>query len=332
MTGDASQPGEFALIGRFFAPLAASPGALGLKDDAALLDPPEGRQLVLTTDSIVAGIHYPEGETPGDIARRLLRVNLSDLAAMGARPEGYLLNVALPRGTSPDWIAGFCDGLRGDQQRFGITLLGGDTVATPGPAVFTLTAVGSVPTGRALRRGGGKAGDVIYVSGTIGDGVFGLWAVQGRLPTGCGADERASLARAFRYPEPRLSLGQRLSDAGLATAAADVSDGLLADLGHICEASGLGATVRASQVPLSTEGAALVGRDPLLLAEAMIGGDDYELVFTVAPEAEPELLRVSQDLGVAVTRIGVMDRERGVVALDAEGHEIQLTRHGFEHA
>ena len=328
-----ARPGEFDLIRRYFAPLAAgNAAALDLRDDAALLTPPPGRQLVLTTDTIVAGIHYPESDSPEDVARRVLRVNLSDLAAMGARPEGYLLNVALPRSVGEAWVASFSTGLAEDQARYGLALLGGDTVSTPGPTTLTLTAIGSVPAGSALARSGARQGDVIHVSGTIGEGVFGLWAVQHRLPREVGPEECRALIEAFRAPEPRLALGQALARRRLATAAADVSDGLLADLGHICEASGLGATLRAWDVPLSPAGRAVVGSDVRLLTEALTGGDDYELVFTAAPEAVGPLQALGQELGVPVAAIGVMEAGEGVTALGADGRPLAIERLGFQHS
>ena len=198
-------PREFALIARHFRPLAGE-GALDLGDDAALLTPPAGQQLVLAADALVAGVHFLPDDPPGMIARKLLRVNLSDLAAMGAAPLGYLMTTAFTRGTADSWIADFVAGLAEDQQRFGISVLGGDTVATPGPACFSLTIIGVVPPGQALHRRGAKIGDEIWVSGSIGDGALGLRVLQGKL----AADAEGHLARRYRLPEPRLALGQAL--------------------------------------------------------------------------------------------------------------------------
>ena len=198
-------PREFALIARHFRPLAGE-GALDLGDDAALLTPPAGQQLVLAADALVAGVHFLPDDPPGMIARKLLRVNLSDLAAMGAAPLGYLMTTAFTRGTADSWIADFVAGLAEDQPRFGIAVLGGDTVATPGPACFSLTIIGVVPPGQALHRRGARIGDDIWVSGSIGDGALGLRVLQGKL----GADGEGHLARRYRLPEPRLALGQAL--------------------------------------------------------------------------------------------------------------------------
>ncbi|MFM7303192.1 MAG: thiamine-phosphate kinase, partial [Alphaproteobacteria bacterium] len=196
-------PREFALIARHFRPLAGD-GALGLSDDAALLTPPEGQQLVLAADALVEGVHFLPDDPPGMIARKLLRVNLSDLAAMGAAPLGYLMTTAFTRGTADSWIADFVAGLADDQQRFGLAVLGGDTVATPGHACFSLTIIGTVPPGQALHRRGARIGDEIWVSGSIGDAALGLRVLQGKL----ASDAEGHLARRYRLPEPRLALGQ----------------------------------------------------------------------------------------------------------------------------
>src|SRR3954468_20327548 len=186
-------PGEFALIARHFRRLAG-PGALDLSDDAALLDPPSGRQLVLAADAMVAGVHFLPDDPPETIGRKLLRVNLSDLAAMGAAPLGYLMTTALPRDLPDAWIAGFAAGLAADQREFGLSVLGGDTVSTPGPISLSLTILGSVAPGAALRRQGARPGDQVWVSGTIGDGALGLLVLQGRLP----ADAAGQLADRYR--------------------------------------------------------------------------------------------------------------------------------------
>ncbi|MBX6376419.1 MAG: thiamine-phosphate kinase, partial [Acetobacteraceae bacterium] len=200
-----SLPPEFALIARHFRPLAG-PGALDLQDDAALLDPPAGRQLVLAADAMVEGVHYLATDPPEMVGRKLLRVNLSDLAAMGAEPLGYLMTTTLPRGVEDSWIARFVAGLAEDQRAFGIALLGGDTTATPGPACLSLTIIGTVPPGAALPRAGAQPGDGVWVSGTLGDGALGLRVLRGELP----GDAEGHLARRYRLPEPRLALGQAL--------------------------------------------------------------------------------------------------------------------------
>ena len=294
-----SRSGEFELIRRFLAPLATAAGAGGLEDDAALIDAPEGRRLVVTTDTMVEGVHFPGDGPPGLIARRLLRTNLSDLAAMAARPEGYLLNLALPGRIDDAWLEGFAAGLAADQEEFGLSLFGGDTVATPGALTLTVTAFGSATA--PVRRSGARPGDRVFVTGPVGDGHFGLKAIRGDL-------DAPRLAERYWLPTPRFGAAEG------ATAAADISDGLIADLGHICRASGVGAVIDLEAVPLSPEVAAL-GADARL--EALTGGDDYELVFTARESA-----------AIPVGRIVAGE---GVTVLDAAGEPVPLARQGYTH-
>lgn len=322
-------PAEFALIARHFRPLAERvPGALGLADDAALLDPPTGRTLVLAADAMVEGVHFLPDDPPETIGRKLLRVNLSDLAAMGAVPIGYLMTTALPRPLDESWLAAFSRGLAADQQLFEIGLLGGDTVATPGPLTLSLTILGTVAPGAALTRSGARVGDEVWLSGTLGDGALGLLALTGRL-SGLSEPDRAFLAERYRLPRPRLGLGQRL--AGLASACLDVSDGLVQDLGHLCRASGLGAVVDAASLPLSAAAHAAVAADPARLATCLTGGDDYELVFAAAPEAAGAIERVGRIAGVPVSRIGRFVAGDGVRVLAPDGAELPLGAAGWSH-
>ncbi len=326
MVPPAQTAGEFDLIRRHFAPLAAHPGALGLRDDAALLRVSPGDELVLTADAQVAGRHFVGDEDPADIAAKLLRTNLSDLAAMGARPLGYLLTTAWTRETGEDWIAAFAAGLGADQNRFGLSLLGGDTVGTDGPLTLSLTALGAVPAGQALRRDGGRPGDRVYVSGAIGDARLGLDLARGT--PGRLADlpppQREELLRRYRRPEPRLALGQALR--GHARAAIDVSDGLIADLGHVAEASGLAIALEVEAVPLSDAAAQAVssGIDPLVL---LSGGDDYELAFLAGEEAEDAILQAAAASGTPVARIGVCHAGEGVT-LTRDGAAVGLPETG----
>lgn len=321
--------GEFERIATFFAPLAAGfPGALGLLDDAAVLRPAEGCQFVVTTDTIVAGVHYV-GDEPADlVAQKLLRVNLSDVAAMGARPVAYTLNIALPPEIEDDWLERFTAGLAADQRRFGIALAGGDSVSTPGPITLTVTAIGEVPAGAELRRSGARPGDVIYVTGTIGDGALGLKAVRGGL-AGLGKADKAALTERYRLPQPRVACGPRL--VGLAHAAIDVSDGLIADLGHIADTSGVAAVVEAAAVPLSRAAAAALALDPALRDAVLGGGDDYELLFTAPPEAADRLAALAGEIGLPITAIGRIEGGKGVRVVDAAGGEISLRVAGFTH-
>lgn len=317
-------PAEFGLIARHFRPLAG-PGGLSLLDDAALLDPPPGRTLVLAADAMVAGVHFLPDDPAETVGAKLLRVNLSDLAAMGATPLGYLMTTGFPHGTPDAWIAGFARGLAADQARFGLMVLGGDTVATPGPMSLSLTILGTVLPGQALTRGGARAGDDIWVSGSIGDGTLGLAVLQGRL-----ADPTGRLASRYRLPDPRLALGQALH--GLAHAAMDVSDGLVQDLGHLCRASGLGAALEAGRVPLSPAAAALVAADPALLARCLTGGDDYELLFAAPPQAAPAILAAATAADTPATRIGRFSAATAhVTVLDASGRVMPLPVGGWSH-
>lgn len=323
------EAGEFEFISAYFGPLAEGhPGALGLADDAALLELEPGQRLVVTTDTIVAGIHFLEDDPPELIARKLLRVNLSDLAAMGAAPIAYLLSVALPRERRAEWLEAFCRGLRADQEEFGLTLIGGDTLATPGPLTLGLTALGEVGHGEELRRSGAQAGDTVFVSGTIGDAVLGLKALRGELDSLQGA-LREHVVERYHLPRPRLKLGLGLR--GIAHAALDVSDGLVGDLAHICAASGVGATLEWPRVPLSEAGKRAVEADPALVPALLGGGDDYELLFTVAPQAHEEIAALGGGLGLPLTAVGHITGGRGVAVVDAKGAEIEIEQLGYRH-
>lgn len=326
---DKSRPGEFQLIAELFAPLAAGhEGAYGLLDDAATIAPASGCRLVVTTDMMVAGRHFRAGDSGRDVARRLLRVNLSDLAAMGARPRAYLLALALSEGNSIEWIRDFAAGLGEDQKAFGVDLIGGDTTATEGPFTASITALGEVPDTTLLRRGTASADELVYVSGTIGDAALGLMVANESLRPARPEDGAALVAR-FQLPLPRIALGQALG--GLATACADVSDGLVADLGHICIASGIGAEIDAGAVPLSPAVRAVLDADPALLSTILTGGDDYELVFTVPPERAKDLDAAAERAGTPVTYIGRTRPGKGVRVLDGNGTEIPLDRTGYKH-
>src|SRR5258706_8312921 len=301
MTSSNSEPprlGEFALIAELFAPLAAkSEGAFGLKDDAATLRLPPGEELVVTVDALVEGVHFLRDDPARTIARKALRVNLSDLAAKGAQARNYLLALSLPGWIDNEWLKSFAAGLAEDQARYGVTLLGGDTTSTPGPLTLSITALGSVPTGRMLRRQGAKPGDVVFVSGTIGDAGAGLEILQGKAgPLIAGA--REDLIRRYRLPEPRLALGRGLL--GIASAALDVSDGLVADLGHIADVSGVHISIDAPLVPLSAELVSLWGRETSACLRAATAGDDYELAFTAPAAARSAVADAARAACVAV--------------------------------
>jgi thiamine-monophosphate kinase len=319
--------GEFGRIARFFAPLAG-PGGLGLTDDAALVECAPGRRLVVTVDALVEGVHYLPDDPPDLVAKKLLRVNLSDLAAKGARPLHYLLTAALPKRLGDEWVERFAAGLAEDQRRFGVDLLGGDSVATPGPAVLSLTAFGEVAAGAEIRRSGAQPGDLVWVSGTIGDAHLGLAVLRGGH-AGLAPDERAMLAARFQLPEPRTALGPRL--AGIAHAMCDVSDGLVADLGHICDASLVAATVELAKVPLSAPAQRIAHGKPGLAVRLATAGDDYELLFAAPPAATPQIEALAAELGLPVTRIGRIEPGTGVRVMGADGQSVAIEAAGYRH-
>ena len=326
--------GEFELIERYFAPLARrSPGAFGLRDDAALIAAAPGHDLVVKTDAIVAGVHFLPDDPPQLVARKALRVNLSDLAAKGAVPRAYLLDLMVPKTVTEEWIAAFAEGLARDQNEYGVQLIGGDTDAIPGPVAIAITALGEVAAGRMILRSTARAGDSVFVTGTIGDAVLGIEVLRGALP---GLDREAAgfLVERYRLPLPRVALGPRL--VGLASAAIDVSDGLVADLRHVCDVSGLAAVVEAARVPLSPAARAVVAKWPARTVDLLTGGDDYEILFTAPAHAAAGLAELSRALEVPITPIGRMDppaagSDDRVAVLDGRGRPLALGRGGWSH-
>ena len=325
MTGDRGKPGEFDLIASVFAPLTdGDERALGLLDDAAVLPQAAGRDTVITTDTMVEGIHFLDAEPPDVVARRLLRVNLSDLASMGAEPTAYVLNLTLPARTNKEWLSSFAEGLRVDQSAFGVRLLGGDTTHTKTSLTVTATLLGEVPTRGAITRSGARAGDDIYVSGTIGDASLGLKMLIS------GADNQDALVKRFQLPEPRVSLGAKLR--GLATAMADVSDGLAADLAHICRASKVSATLDTDSLPLSIGVQTSLVAGNTDMTEILSGGDDYELVFTASPDTAERIAAAAQSAEVPITHIGrISNGAREVIILGPDGREMTLETTGYRH-
>lgn len=300
---------EFQLISHMLQPLAVGEESLGLRDDAALLAHREGHQLVVTADMLHAGVHFFPHDPPEAIARKALRVNLSDLAAMGAEPYGYFLSLGLPATTDSSWMQRFCDGLAQDQALFGIRLMGGDTTRTHGPLSLNVTALGWVPHGQALQRSGAQVEDGVFVSGAIGDAALGL-----RDPS--------SLAHArYLLPQPRLTLGLALR--GLATAAMDVSDGLVQDAGHLAAASEVGLVIHAASIPLSPTVHAAIAAGVFTFEEAITGGDDYELLFTAPLSFELEKAEYSC--------IGRVVEGEGVSVLDANGKAMPFVTKGYQH-
>jgi thiamine-monophosphate kinase len=299
----AAGSGEDRLIARHFGPLARHPGALGLTDDAAVLTPPPGHDLVLTTDGIIAGVHVFPEDPAGAIARRALRVNLSDLAAKGARPAGFLLAVALPAHTSEEWLAAFARGLGADAEHYACPLLGGDTDRTPGPLSVSITAFGTLPTGTMVRRSGAGPGDVLVVTGTVGDAALGLMLrKEGRAGASLTAAQRSHLMARYLSPEPRTGLAETLRTH--ACAALDISDGLAGDLAKLCRASDVSAQIEIGRVPLSDAARALVAAEPALIEHVLTGGDDYEILAAVPVGKLDSFRNGAVAAGMSVTEIG----------------------------
>jgi thiamine-monophosphate kinase len=320
--------GEFHLIARYLAPLASEvPGALELTDDGAVLD--DGVHVV-TLDTLVAGTHYLPDDPPALVARKALRVNLSDLAAMGARPTGYLLSLALAPAAEEAWVARFTEGLATDQSTYGVHLLGGDTTGTSGPTTLSVTALGRLEPGPPLRRCGARVGDYVYVSGTIGDSAFGLDVARG-IAWDMSEADRAALTERYRLPRPRVALGQALCARGLASAAIDVSDGLVADLGHVCAQSDVGMELEVRRIPLSTAAQRVVEVDVAHLVTALTGGDDYELAFTAPPAHAPALGRLARELDLPLTCIGTVVAGKEPVVRDPNGAPMHFDRSGWTH-
>ncbi len=315
---------EFALIDliRARCAVAREDVSLGIGDDAALLAVPPGQALAVSTDTLVSGIHFPKDTAPYDIGWKALAVNLSDLAAMGATPAWATLALTLPQ-ADRDWVAAFADGFAALAREFKLALVGGDT--TQGPLTITVTVHGFVPEKRALRRDGAQAGDAVFVTGTLGDAAAGLRLLH---DPSAGARQRTALIERLDRPTPRVAQGLLLR--GHAHACIDVSDGLLADLGHVCAASGVGAEIETELLPASPALLAVFDARARAMLQ-LAGGDDYELCFTAPADRAAELLNDLARSGCGATRIGRIVAGAGVRARDAAGDEVRVGRSGWEH-
>ena len=326
-----ARPSEFDLIARYFAPFAGQ-GAFGLLDDAAALAPPPGCDLILTKDMVVADVHFFADDPWDRVAQKALRVNLSDLAAKGARPVGFLLGLGLPEGWREQDLAALARGLAADSAGYRCPLLGGDTVRASGGLTLSVTALGATPSGRMVRRTAAQAGDALYVTGVIGDAALGLQArLQGDAPWLGAIGEAAaeSLRERYLLPEPRLAL----SDAVLAyaRAAMDISDGFVGDLDKMLRGAGLGAVIPAEAIPLSAAAHAAVAFDARWLVTALTGGDDYELLCAIPSGQEEAFGAAAEAAGVSLSRLGVATAEPGLIITDAEGEPLALGRGSFAH-
>jgi thiamine-monophosphate kinase len=317
---------EFSMIAEIFAPLAGE-GSLGLKDDAALIVAQPGHDLVVTTDAVAEGTDFFAFDPADMVAQKALRVNLSDLAAKGAAPHGYLLSIALPPSITGGWLKKFADGLAQDQEQFGIALLGGDTARTEGPLAISVTAFGFLPQGRMIRRQGARAGDDVYVTGTIGDSGGGL-AIFRREKHKLSESDRDALIARYRVPQPPVVFGPALRD--FASAAIDVSDGLIADLGHLARASGVKFDIDAAAIPRSAALRAFWGDEEEALVRAATAGDDYQIAFTADPAIRGAVMTAARDAAVTVTRIGRVEAGEGVKLL-LEGRSLAVSRPGYVH-
>ena len=318
---------EDSLIQRFFAPLATHPGALGLSDDAAFITPPPGCDLVLKTDAIVGGVHFFPEDAAQTVAAKALRVNLSDLAAKGATPLGFLLSLALPKEIGDDWLSSFAEGLRADAVLFSCPLFGGDTDRTPGPITISIAMVGSVPEGAMVRRAGAKAGDLVFVSGSIGDAALGL-ALRKGATWPLSEPQCQHLASRYLLPQPRNALAEAVRTH--ASASMDVSDGLAGDLAKLCRVSQVAAEIDAARVPLSGAAKAAIAADPAMLETALTGGDDYEIVCTVPPAKAQGFRAAAKAANVPVAEIGRVTAGEGARFLK-DGAPLAFKRASFSH-
>lgn len=321
--------GEDDLIARYFRPLATSAGALGLIDDAAFLSG-SNDDIVVTTDAIVEGVHFLPGDPPDTIARKALRVNLSDIAAKGAQPAGFVLTLAL-RQQNERWLAPFAKALGDDAEAFACPLLGGDTVSTPGPLMISITAFGRVPKGQMVKRSGAQVGDVIAVTGTIGDATLGLGLLQGKFTDVVNSEAREWLTDRYRVPQPRNAVAAIIRE--YATAAMDVSDGLAGDLTKLCEASGLSADIRLADIPLSPAARQAVEAKATGIETLIAGGDDYELLCTIPGNRYADFAQAASKAGVPVTAIGMAQpaSQGSLRFLGVDGQNTLLKRLSYSH-
>jgi len=331
MAANDDMSAEERLIARYFRPLATVPGAFGLGDDAAVVAPPPGCDLVVTTDGVISGVHFLPDDPPEKIGRKVLRMNLSDLCAKGSKPVGFLLSVALPAPIDAAWLGAFAKGLGDDASHYRCPLLGGDTDHTPGPLSVTIAAFGALPRGTMVRRATAKAGDSVLVTGTIGDAALGVLlrkdetlAKRWRLSPA----QRAHLIDRYLLPQPRTALAEVVRN--YASAAMDISDGLAGDLAKLCRASGVAAAINVARAPLSDAARAALAADPALIEPMLSGGDDYEIVLTLKPDKLGALRAAAEKAGVAVTEIGHVTAGQGA-RFTFEGKTLSFARPAYSH-
>ncbi|WP_135077799.1 thiamine-phosphate kinase [Terasakiella sp. SH-1] len=313
--------GEFEQIAQIMAPLAEkAEGAFALKNDAAVFHHDAGEEIVVTTDTLIAGVHFFETDEPELLAQKILGVNLSDLAAMGAKPAHYTLNASYPADITSDWIKRFAHGLHETQKRFNISLLGGDTTRTPGPLCFSLTAYGTVTKGKALQRLGARVGDLVCVSGTIGDAALGLLAMQNKIK-----DESGWLAFRYQVPNARTALGQAL--VSVARSCLDISDGLITDMRHMQ----VGMEIEQKAIPLSDAAQHAIAEDSSFFGQVLNGGDDYELLFSIAPDKAEQLTDIAEQTATKISIIGRITESPEIRILQEDGQLYTDYPHGYRH-
>ncbi len=324
-----NRPSEFDLIERLFAPLtSAHPGAVNLKDDCATLSITSGYEALYSVDTLVEGIHFFREDPAGSVAQKTLRVSLSDIAASGGSPRGFLIALSLPGDVSFEWLEDFAKGLADDQIKFNVVLLGGDTTSTSGPLTLSSTAIGEVPIGKAIRRSDVDVGDDIYVTGTIGDAALGLRVIKemGRKEA---LQRYPKLLERYILPQPRVALGPLLIS--IATSCIDISDGLCADLSQICEVSHVGAEIRQAAIPLSLDAESLVKNNTNYWQFVFGGGDDYELLFTANKSKRKEIEKLADQIEIPISRLGSIKSDEGVIVLNEVGGLVPVDVPGWKH-
>jgi len=333
LNGDANSTGEAGIIQHYFAPLAAGfAGALGLVDDAAVIAPPPGFDLVVSVDAVASGVHFFPDDAAADIGWKALAVNVSDLIAKGAAPHAYVMSIAFPDPPEASWLVGFATGLAEAQRAFGISLAGGDTDRRPGPLSVTITAFGFVPSGRMVRRATANSGDHIFVSGTLGDSALGLkqrLETESGAPLSIGGAHRSDLLSRYFRPRPPLALVPVLRD--YASASMDISDGLVKDLTRMVDASGTGALIDTETFPLSEAARAVLALNAAELETIATGGDDYQVLTTVHPVDVPSFMSAAKGAGVTVTQIGRIVQGSGVIIIGPDGAPITFAKPGHDH-
>ena len=324
---------EFARIKKYFAPLSSTElGALGLRDDAAILPVNDSSHLIVSADALVQGVHFRSEDSPYYIARKALRTNLSDLAAMGSQPIAYTLALVIGKeqqNKTGDWLEKFSAGLACDQEEFKIALIGGDSVTSPGPTSISITIFGQPNPFGSILRGNAKVGDDIFVSGTIGDASLGLRVLKGKIHVDT-KEHAEHLVDRYQLPRPRVALGAALG--GVASAAMDVSDGLLQDLGHICGESTVGAVINWKDIPISEGANQVLNKNENAIGLMLNGGDDYEIVFTASPSSRQKVMAASDQSKTPVTRIGHIELGGNVSVIDGSGRPMELGSKGYRHA